>query len=109
MLAPSLDIVKTKQKKTKHFSLFQLPLTSSMKPSDLVAAAMKLKVEASEEKEIADRTIQEQITAHQLNAVQQQVGPTEYLQTYLLTTKLFSTYKTYQFNISGTNFDDNVH
>ncbi|KAL4216419.1 hypothetical protein ACF0H5_024144 [Mactra antiquata] len=51
----------------------QLPVSSGIKPSDLVAAAMKLKVEPSEEKEIADRTIQEQIAAHQLNAVQQQV------------------------------------
>ena len=42
-----------------------------MKPSDLTG--MKVKVEPSEEKELADRAIQEQIAAHQLNAVQQQV------------------------------------
>ena len=48
-------------------------VTGGIEPSDLVAAAMRLKVEPSEEKEIADRTIQEQIAAHQLNAVQQQV------------------------------------
>ncbi|XP_052786367.1 zinc finger and BTB domain-containing protein 38-like isoform X2 [Mya arenaria] len=49
----------------------QLPLSGGIKPSDLVAAAMKLKMEVTEEKEIADRTIQEKIAAHQL---QQQVS-----------------------------------
>ncbi|KAL3884750.1 hypothetical protein ACJMK2_024859 [Sinanodonta woodiana] len=34
---------------------------------------MKLKVEPAEEKEIADRTIQEHVAAHHLNAAQQQV------------------------------------
>lgn len=44
---------------------------SGVKPSDL--SGMKVKIEPSEEKELADRAIQEQIAAHQLNAVQQQV------------------------------------
>ena len=46
-------------------------LVSSMKPSDLTG--LKVKEEPSEEKEMADRAIQEQIAAHQLNAVHQQV------------------------------------
>ena len=45
---------------------------SGVKPSDL--SGMKVKIEPSEEKELADRAIQEQIAAHQLNAVQQQVS-----------------------------------
>ncbi|KAH3875494.1 hypothetical protein DPMN_038761, partial [Dreissena polymorpha] len=56
-----------------HSLPLQLSSHGGFKPSDLIAAAMKLKVESTEEKEIADRTIQEKIAAHQLNhAVQQQ-------------------------------------
>lgn len=68
-------LAKTAQQKPAEVSGtgLQLPLSTGIKPSDLVAAAMKLKVEPNEEKEIADRTIQEKIAAHQLNAVQQQV------------------------------------
>ena len=49
---------------------------SGVKPSDL--SGMKVKIEPSEEKELADRAIQEQIAAHQLNAVQQQVSRVPY-------------------------------
>lgn len=60
----------------QHFSAHKQPdLTgtgmSGVKPSDL--SGMRVKIEPSEEKELADRAIQEQIAAHQLNAVQQQV------------------------------------
>lgn len=60
----------------QHFSAHKQPdMTgtglSGVKPSDL--SGTKVKVEPSEEKELADRAIQEQIAAHQLNAVHQQV------------------------------------
>lgn len=61
----------------QHFSALtkQQDLTSTsvqgVKGSEL--AGLKVKTEPSEEKELADRAIQEQIAVHHLNAVQQQV------------------------------------
>lgn len=61
----------------QHFSALtkQSDLTSTslsgLKGSDLTS--LKVKSEPSEEKDLADRAIQEQIAAHHLNAVQQQV------------------------------------